>query len=510
MLPVIRPTRKKDDAFGARLGYAWGVMQQLEAHFEPFRRNTVGYDAEVNTVFGRKRLYYCDYTASGRLYRPIERRIANDFGPLVGNTHTESNITGTTMTVAYHHARNIIKRHVNAGAHDVLINVGFGMTAAVNKLQRILGLRIPEFFKTQIGDDERPVVFTTHMEHHSNHISWLETIADVICLKPDDNGLVVPEHLETELARQEHRKVKIGAFTACSNVTGIRTPYHKLAGAMHRHGGICFVDFAANAPYQRIDMHPSEPEERLDGIYFSPHKFLGGPGSSGVLIFDSRLYHNRVPDTPGGGTVEWTNPWGGRRYIDNIELREDGGTPGFLQAIRASLAVKLKEQMGPDALEERERQIVELVFAELDTIPGVHILASQVTDRIAIVSFYVENAHYNLFVRLLNDRFGVQARGGCSCAGTYGHYLLNIDEQISKRITDQIERGDLSHKPGWVRLSFHPMMTDEEVRYSIDAVRQIVTHVRTWETEYEYDRHTNEFRHKDAQAELDVTPLFEL
>lgn len=478
--------------------------------FAEFRNNTIGYHAPIRTPYGEQTLHYCDYTASGRLYGPIERRISDDFGPLVGNTHTESNITGTTMTTAYHHARELIKRHVNAGEHDVLISVGFGMTSAVNKLQRILGLRVPEFFKANIAEAERPVVFTTHMEHHSNHITWLETIADVVVLRPDANGLVDPDHLETELARHEHRGVKIGAFTACSNVTGIRTPYHRLAAAMHRHGGICFVDFAASAPYQQIDMHPADPDERLDGIFFSPHKFLGGPGSSGILIFDSRLYHNRVPDSPGGGTVEWTNPWGGRRYIDNIELREDGGTPGFLQTIRASLAIALKEKMGVPALEEREKAIVSLVFSELESISGVHVLAPHVANRIAIVSFYAENAHYNLFVKLLNDRFGVQARGGCSCAGTYGHFLLNIDEQISKRITDQIERGDLSHKPGWVRLSFHPMMTNDDVSYAIEAVRQIVANITTWKDEYVYDKHTNEFHHatRSADGAVDVVPMF--
>jgi selenocysteine lyase/cysteine desulfurase len=489
-------------------------QQPVSSHdtFAEARRNTIGYHAKIQTPYGAQTLHYCDYTASGRLYAPIERRISEGFGPLVGNTHTESNITGTTMTTAYHHARDLIKRHVNAGPHDVLISTGFGMTSAVNKLQRILGLRVPELFQAEVGEAERPVVFTTHMEHHSNQITWLETIADVVVLTPDADGLVCPEHLETELARHGHRAVKIGSFTACSNVTGIRTPYHQLAAIMHRHHGICFVDFAAGAPYQRITMHPDNPQERLDGIFFSPHKFLGGPGSPGILIFDSRLYHNRVPDTPGGGTVEWTNPWGGRKYIDNIELREDGGTPGFLQTIRAALAIVLKEKMGTDALEQREREIVSTVFDQLEAIPGVHVLAPHVADRIAIVSFYVEHAHYNLFVRLLNDRFGVQARGGCSCAGTYGHYLLNIDERISKRITDQIERGDLSHKPGWVRLSFHPMMTPEDVDYAVHAVREIVANIDSWKDDYRYDKHSNEFVHRarpDAST-VDVASLFDL
>jgi selenocysteine lyase/cysteine desulfurase len=487
-------------------------MNKNENLFKEFRSNTIGYDQPIETVWGIKKLCYCDYTASGRLYRPIEEAIACRFGPYVGNTHSESSLTGTVMTRAYLQAREIIKNHVNASEDDVLINCGFGMTSAVNKLQRLLGLRVPEFFHPHIRGKERPVVFVSHMEHHSNHTTWLETLADVVCVEPGSDGLVSLENLESALKKHKRRKIKIGAFTACSNVTGACTPYHEMAALLHRHGGICFVDFAASAPYKRIDMHPHDPLKKLDGIFFSPHKFLGGPGSSGVLIFDSGLYHNRVPDMPGGGTVDWTNPWGGRKYIDNIELREDGGTPGFLQCIRTALCIDLKNRMDPRRMLEREKEICAQVFRELERIPGLHILASGVRERLAIFSFYAEDMHYNLVVKLLNDRYGIQARGGCSCAGTYGHYLLNIDKNISKSITDQISAGDLSHKPGWVRLSFHPMMTDREVLFVCEAVRDILSNADQWAEGYHYDAHTNQFRHESdsGTGRLDIDALLGL
>ncbi|HLW31818.1 MAG TPA: aminotransferase class V-fold PLP-dependent enzyme, partial [Aequorivita sp.] len=323
-------------------------MSELEKYFLPFRNNIVGIDQSFDSHLGTKNIIYTDWTASGRLYRPIEDKMLHDFGPFVANTHTETNITGTAMTKAYHEARKIIKNHVNAHNSDVLICCDHGMTGAVNKLQRILGLKIPENIKpyTQIPDSLRPIVFVTHMEHHSNQTSWLETIAKVVVVPPNEEGLVCLESFEKTVLSYKERPIKIAAVTSCSNVTGIRTPYHKIAKLMHRNNGFCFVDFACSAPYIHINMHPEDEEERLDAIYFSPHKFLGGPGSSGVLIFNGELYKNQVPDNPGGGTVSWTNPWGTHKYFDDIETREDGGTPGFLQAIRTALAIKLKEKMG--------------------------------------------------------------------------------------------------------------------------------------------------------------------
>ena len=334
------------------------------------------------------------------------------------------------------------------------------------------------------------------MEHHSNPTSWFETLCDVVVLDPDENLLIDLDHLRDQLKKYKERRFKIGSFTAASNVTGIETPYHEMAKIMHEFGGLCFVDFAMSAPYADIDMHPPDPMEKLDAIFFSPHKFLGGPGASGVLIFDSSLYHREVPDNPGGGTVTWTNPWGEFRYINDIEIREDGGTPGILQGIRAALAIELKEKMGVPRIRKREEEVVKIAFAELKKIPQVKILADNSEERLGCISFYIKDVHYNLIVKLLSDRFGVQVRGGCACAGTYGHYLLHVSYEQSKSITNLIDLGDFSTKPGWVRLSLHPTMTDNELYYTLDAIKQIVKHVKDWETDYNYVSRANEFYHK--------------
>jgi selenocysteine lyase/cysteine desulfurase len=254
-----------------------------------------------------------------------------------------------------------------------------------------------------------------------------------------------------------------------------------------------------------INMHPSDPDEKLDAIFFSPHKFLGGPGTSGVMIFNSKLYNLQVPDQPGGGTVDWTNPWQEHRFIDDIEAREDGGTPGFLQAIKTALVINLKEEMGVENILKREREILQVAFNFLEQIPSLQILAHDLKDRLGTISFYVEDIHYNLMVKLLNDRFGIQARGGCSCAGTYGHYLLHVDPTRSKRITDKIDLGDLSEKPGWIRISFHPTMTDDELSYILNAIEEIIQNIKKWSQDYTYSPKTNEYHHKsDTGKEFDA------
>ena len=482
------------------------AIPSLTEHFAPFRHEVVGHDHHFTTPYGPQRLLYADWTASGRLYRRIEQQLLEEFGPFVANTHTETNVTGTTMTRAYHAARQVIKRHVNAGADDVLIMTGSGMTGAVAKLQRILGWKVPERFRDKLRADvpeaQRPVIFITHMEHHSNHTSWLETLADVECILPDEQGLIDLTHLEALLDQYRDRQTKVASVTAASNVSGIETCYQAVARLMHAHGGLCFVDFACAGPYVSIDMHPADPAEKLDAIYLSPHKFLGGPGTPGVLIFDKHLYHNRVPDHPGGGTVTWTNPWGGHQYFADIEVREDGGTPAFLQTIKAALAIRLKEQMGVATMRQRETEMMQALFAGLDDVPGLHLLAGEHRERLGVISFYVEGLHFNLGVKLLNDRFGIQTRGGCSCAGTYGHYLLNISPEISQQITSQIDAGQLVNKPGWIRLSIHPTMTDDEVQRLLTGIDAVARHCQAWGQDYRYRPQANDFVHRDGEVPL--------
>ncbi|MBX2963127.1 MAG: aminotransferase class V-fold PLP-dependent enzyme [Cyclobacteriaceae bacterium] len=472
--------------------------------FQDIARNVVGHHHELETVAGKKRLLYADWIASGRLYAPIEQLMLEQFGPLVGNTHSESSYVGETMTHAYLTARKIIKKHVNANHEDILISCGSGMTGAIAKLQRILGLHIPDRAKTyyNIPADQRPVVFITHMEHHSNQTSWLECEVDVVVIPPDENLLISVDNLERELLKYRHRKVKIGSFTACSNVTGIFAPYHKMAAVMHKHGGVCFIDFAASAPYADMNMHPEKKEEELDAITFSPHKFLGGPGSPGILIFNQKLYTNTVPDEPGGGTVLWTNPWGEHHYFEDIETREDGGTPAFLQTIKAALAIRLKEKMTTGAIAKREEELFNLAYAKLSTVNGLTILAPDPAKRLAVVSFYVEHLHYNFVVRVLSDHFGIQVRGGCSCAGTYGHYLLHVSKEQSHEITGKIDSGDLSAKPGWVRLSLHPVMTNEEVDYICAAIKQVAENPEQWMKGYTYSVKANEYYPVGAKSSI--------
>jgi selenocysteine lyase/cysteine desulfurase len=472
------------------------IKTELELYFETFRKHIIGIEQTFQSPYGEKKIIYTDWTASGRLYRPIEEKLTNQFGPFVANTHTETTISGTAMTMAYHEARKIIKKHVNANANDVLITDGTGMTGVVNKFQRILGLRIAENLKefASIPDAIKPVVFISHMEHHSNQTSWLETIADVVVIPACEKGLLSLENLATLLKVHENRVFKIASITSCSNVTGIITPYHEVAKLMHENNGVCFVDFACSGPYVKIDMHQDD-QSYLDAIFFSPHKFLGGPGTSGVLIFNKNLYKNNVPDCPGGGTVSWTNPWGEHKYIDNIEDREDGGTPGFLQVIKTALAVQLKDKMGIDNILNREHELLKIVFKNLESVKNLNILAPDEKKRLGVFSFYINDLHFNLGVKLLNDKFGIQTRGGCSCAGTYGHYLLHVDQEMSNDLVCQISSGDLIRKPGWMRMSIHPTTTNQEIEFVCNSIKELAKNFKEWQNDYQYNNQTNEFEH---------------
>ncbi|MCK6611752.1 MAG: aminotransferase class V-fold PLP-dependent enzyme [Bacteroidia bacterium] len=486
----------------------------MKLPFEQIRKGIIGIDAQIQDKNGNPiPMLYADWTASGRAYEPIEERFRKEVLPFLANTHTETNTSGKIMTMAYHQAQQLIKKHVNAGPDDRLIAAYTGMTGVVNKLQRMMGLRIHERYQNQVDipQEDRPVVFITHMEHHSNQTSWLETICEVVVVPPDENGLVSPALFDETIQRYGDRKHKIAAISSASNVTGIINPYHEIAGIIHKYGGLCFVDFACSAPYININMHPEAEGQHLDAIYFSPHKFLGGPGSSGVLIFHKSLYTNQIPDTPGGGTVEWTNPWGGRQYYSNIELREDGGTPGFLQTIRTALAIQLKEQMGTDEIAKREEEQLAILWPYLDASPGLVILAGQHRHRLGVISFYIEGLHYLLAVRMLNDRFGIQTRGGCSCAGTYGHFLLHVDPETSHTITDKINNGDYSQKPGWVRMSIHPCMTDNEMHELGKAIQQLAQNWQEWTKDYSVNLVKLEVEKADSHEgfeEMQVAEIF--
>ena len=471
----------------------------LEHHFSFFRKNIIGINQTFQSPFGEKKIVYADWTASGRIYKKIEEKLNNEVFPFVANTHTETTTTGATMSLAFHEALSIIKRHVGASENDVIISAGAGMTMLVSKFQRILGLKIHEKYKDKVNVKNRPVIFVTHMEHHSNQTSWLETIAEVKVIPHTDQGKIDLEQFSNLVSQYKERKLKIAAITSCSNVTGVFTPYYEIAEIIHNYNGFCFVDFACSAPYININMHPKNPKQKLDAIYFSPHKFLGGPGSTGILIFDKNLYSNKVPDAPGGGTVDWTNPWGEHKYIDDIEVREDGGTPAFLQTIKTALAIQLKEKMDVKKILLREKELHSIIWKRFSSIENLNLLADNFYDRLGVYSFYIEGLHFNLGVQLLNDKYGIQVRGGCSCAGTYGHILLNVNKDSSKKITQKINSGDLSLKPGWIRMSIHPTMTNDEVIYIMDAIESLSKNHDIWSKDYFYNSKSNEFKYKNKE-----------
>lgn len=462
-----------------------------QTNFEEIRNEIIGINDEFSTPFGTFPLIYADWIASGRLYAPIENAISQKVGPWVANTHSYSNKTGSLMTTAYGQAKDIIRDHVNACDEDILVLTGSGMTAGVIRLQQILGLCKNQHTVVPHGKD-RPVVFITHVEHHSNHVSWMETIADVVIVPPNEDLTVNPDKLQACLDEYADRKVKIGAFSAGSNVTGIITPIHELAEVMHKNSGLCIVDYAATAPYVDMNMHPDNELQTLDAICFSPHKFLGGPGSCGVMLFNQKMYDGNSC-VPGGGNVTWTNPWGGYGFTNNNEAKEDGGTPGFLQAIRAAMAIRLKEKMGTHQIEQREEELLSKTFDRFNQIDGMEIVGEQKSKRIGAVSFNIKDIHYNAVVRILNDRFGIQVRGGWACASTYAHHLFEMDEEYSQKLTEGINQKDMTGKPGWARLSLHPTMSDRELDYVLDAIEFVAKNREELKKDYVYDPSCNDF-----------------
>jgi selenocysteine lyase/cysteine desulfurase len=406
------------------------------------------------------------------------------------------------MTEAYETAKAIIKKHVNANDDDVIIFQGSGMTCAVQKFQRILGLHVPEKLRDHINlpDDMVPVVFVTHYEHHSNQSSWESTYSIVEIVPPGEKGEVSVDNFRDAVMKHRDRKIKIASISACSNVTGTRTPYQAIARLMHQEGGLCFVDFAASFGYVDIDMHPEDPDERLDALFCSPHKLLGGPGASGVCIFSKHLYDLKRPEAVGGGVVRWTTPNHTHGYIYDVSVREDAGTPGFLQAIRGAKAIQVKEQMGVGYILAREEFINAMVFRELKDVPNIVIYAAEVTDRQSIFAFNIEGMSFQLVCRILNDRFGIQARGGCSCAGTYGHILLHLTEEKSQDFITEVDQGNEGARPGWCRISFHPIMTNDEVRFVVESVKKIAANVAIYSQDYTYDDKRFVFVHKNESS----------
>jgi len=469
---------------------------------EQIRQDVIGERQLIDTPFGQQPLIYADYTASGRSLRSIESFISERVLPLYANTHSDSSLTGRQSNALREQARQAIRDATGASEKDAVIFCGSGATAAVNRLIDIMGLRLPidperaALLLERIPASQRPVVFVGPYEHHSNELPWRESLCTVVTIPLNAEGQLDTRALQEQLVRMKHRPLRIGSFSAASNVTGIRSDTKTVSALLHRHGALAFWDYAAAAPYVGIDMTDK------DAVFLSPHKFVGGPGTPGVLIMKRGLAVHPVPAVPGGGTVSFVTP-DEHDYLDHLERREEGGTPGIVEAIRAGLVFRLQQSVGTETIEALEKQHLEMALDAWRQHPAIRILGDSGADRLSIVSLQFlagdRQLHYGLVTVLLNDLFGIQARGGCSCAGPYGHTLLGLDSSISRQLRDEVLRGNQILRPGWVRLNFNYFIDEETLDYLIRAVLFIADHGPRLQSLYRYDAGSGIWchRHRD-------------
>jgi selenocysteine lyase/cysteine desulfurase len=476
---------------------------------ETVREAVIGKDTAVHTPFGLRRVTYADYTASGRSLAIIEDFIREQVLPLYANTHTETSGTGLQTTRFREEAREIIREAVGASREEhAVIFAGSGSTGAVDRLVGLLGIRIPRGLNVayrleeSIPEAERPVIFVGPYEHHSNELPWRESIADVIEIKEDADGHIDLADLEAKLVEHSGRPLVIGSFSAASNVTGIISDTSAIARLLHQHGALSFWDFAASAPYLEIQMGSSSSDgEYLDAIFLSPHKLIGGPGTPGVLVVRRDLLRNEVPVVPGGGTVSYVSP-DHHLYVTDPEHREEGGTPAIIESIRAGLVFRLKERVGVETIRRLEHDFIRRAIESWSRNPHIEILGNPEAERLSIVSFVIRHGdrtlHHNFVVAILNDLFGIQARGGCSCAGPYGHRLLGIDRETSVRIEEAVAEGCEVIKPGWVRVNFNYFIAEEEFAYILEAVHLVADQGWRLLPQYGYEPGTALWRHRDG------------
>ena len=482
---------------------------------ETIRNSVIGDDQVLDGPFGARRVTYADYTASGRALEFLEGFIQSEVLPLYANTHTESSGTGLQTTRFREDAREIIKRSVGADERDVVIFTGSGATGAINKLIDVLGLRIPRELDQRYGlaqripADERPVVFIGPYEHHSNELPWRESICDVVTIDEDADGRVCLDHLRRELKRYGDRPLKIGSFSAASNVTGIGSDTRAIAACLHEHGALSFWDFAAAGPYVQIEMNMADDEDDghlvyKDAIFLSPHKFIGGPGTPGVLVAKRKLFRNDVPAVPGGGTVAYVNP-AEHRYLDDPEVREEGGTPAIVESIRAGLVFQLKDAVGTEVIREKEHGFIQRAIESWEKNDNIVILGNRDAWRLSIVSFVVRHGerylHHNYVAALLNDLFGIQARAGCSCAGPYGHRLLGIDLNTSKAFEREIVGGCEGIKPGWVRVNFNYFLSEPVFEFLLEAMHIVANEGWKLLPKYRFEADTGLWTHRDGRPD---------
>lgn len=500
-------------------------------NIELLRENIIGNGATFETPYGIKQLIYADYTASGRNLSSLETEMIQ-IEALYANTHTEDNTTGALTTKRYHDAQASIRECLGATDDYALITTGSGATGAIHKLTEILGVyEAPstkayylELINAFISHDpsqsdlisklqslnhqSRPVVFITPYEHHSNVLPWREGNVDVVEIGLTEKGLLDLEDLRLKVSSPTYaHRLKIGAFSAASNVTGLISPVWELAKIMHEHQGLAFFDYAASAPYVPIEIY-KDVHNFMDGIYFSPHKFLGGPGTSGLLLIHKRIYNTQLPPTcAGGGTVSYVNQQS-HDFKADIEAREDAGTPDILQTIRISKVLELKKAIGYEWIEQIEKSYRQQALsrlwnhANIEVIGPVQVLKA---DFLSIFSFNIRYEdgylHPRFVTTLLNDLFGIQARAGCSCAGPYGHQLLGIDEAKSKQYREVILEGFEVMKPGWVRVNFHYILEQATVDFILGAICFIAENGYTFLKAYTVNPETGLWQHNGNKCQ---------
>ena len=460
--------------------------------FAEQRSGLIGDGLEIETPFGQRPLLYADYVASGRALSQVERFVAEEILPYYANSHTEASFCGQAMTRMRAEARGVIAAAVNAGPDCHVVFSGSGATAGLNRIVGLLDIRRRSFA------GERILVLIGPYEHHSNILPWRESGAEVREIPEASAGGVDLDALAVELAEAGDADLVVGSFSAASNVTGILTDVDAVTRLLKSSGALAVWDYACGAPYLDMDMSPSA-ETAKDAIVFSPHKFIGGPGASGVMVVRDTIAKRRTPTAPGGGTVSFVSPWD-HSYSTLVEAREEAGTPNVIGDIRVALAMIARDVIGCPRIARRNAELRAMALKAWSDAPGVALLGlTDTPGQLPIFSFRVvvedgSLVHHQLFTRMLSDLLGIQARGGCACAGPYGHRLLSLDHTMSQDLFARIDAGQELDKPGWVRLNLSYLLTDEKAEAILSGVAWLAANTTRFSAKYLGDPSTARFR----------------